>query len=108
MRRGESPILPMNKVNIKTGKNHLFNVFETWRGDDTIVEIWRPTNGKNVRIVFGSGQTSTSEIGSHRRFIHDQNHRFLFNGFLVDFCLLKDLPEKASQYGNPIIGYVYK
>jgi hypothetical protein len=45
-RRGGSPILPLGKVDLRTGKCEYFNVYETWGDHPTTVEVWR--DNKNI------------------------------------------------------------
>lgn len=41
-----SPVLPLGKVDLRTGKCESFNVYDTWGGSSTIVEVWR--DNKNM------------------------------------------------------------
>jgi len=41
-----SPILPLGKVDLRTGKCEYFNVYDTWGDHPTTVEVWR--DNKNV------------------------------------------------------------
>lgn len=111
--RWETPILPFGAVNLVTGENKTIdNVYNTWLGSSsgTICEFWQPTDSASakIRLVFGSGEKPYNNIGEDKSFIHDQTGRYLFNGRLVDYCVLKDLPSKVSKFGRSLNGYVYK
>lgn len=46
-----NPILPIGKVNIRSGECEYFNVYNTWEGDDTVVEVWRDNMGMNTKVL---------------------------------------------------------
>lgn len=100
-------ILPIGVVNFKTGKSKYFNVYETWEGDNTIVEIWKITDVKKVAII-GSGKKPMFKKGERKSFQHDQTLKPLWLATLVDFFLLQDLPKKGIKHGKSLSGYVYK
>ena len=115
------PILSIGTVNTSTGKSKFFNIYETWEGDDTTVEIykdkskWAPGMDDSklpFKFVFTHGKNgiknrdgSNLKAGDMRSFKDDQSGRPLFYGEFVDSILLKDL----KLYGiKSATGYVYK
>ena len=106
--QNSSPILPIGKVNIKSGKSQHFNIYRTWPNEDTTVEFWQPNNYSTIRMIFTSGPNPIGKKDKIQLFISDQTRKKLFEGKLIDHCLLKDLPKKFKEYGNSILSYVYK
>jgi len=109
-----SPILPIGKINLNTGSSKYFNVYETW-GEDSTYEIYKDLNSgwsdgskKNYKIVVTSGKSPINDVGDKAGFIHDQNHRGLFDGEMIDHATGSELKRLAATYGNSISGYVYK
>jgi hypothetical protein len=98
-------ILPLGKINLKTGNSKYFNIYDTW-GEDTTYEVYRVYEG--FRIVATYGKSPLCQIGERRGFKHDQNGRFLFEGVMVDFSTGSDLKKLVEKYGNSISGYTYK
>jgi hypothetical protein len=98
-------ILPLGKINLKTGKSKYFNVYETW-GEDTTYEVYQVYG--EFRIVATSGKSPLCQIDEYREFQHDQSGRFLFGGIMVDFATGTGLKSLAEKYGNSISGYTYK
>jgi hypothetical protein len=98
-------VLPLGKINLKTGNSKYFNVYDTW-GEDTTYEVYRVYEG--FRIVATSGKSPLCGIGDRRGFQHDQNRRFLFEGVMVDFATGTELKSLVEKYGNSISGYTYK
>lgn len=110
--KGEA-ILPIGRVNLETGKCKYFNVFDTWGDDDTVVEVWQTSRWSNrnpgaYKLIFTSGSKPTAQIGDTGEFKHDQTWARIFDGKMVDWTLLKDMPGLIPYYGKSIAGYVYK
>ena len=104
--RRDAPILPIGNVNLKTGANKFFNVYETW-GEDHTYELWK-CDGRGLRLVVTSGTKPLANIGTIQSFISDQSRRFLFNGELIDWATGSDLKRMAKTYGSSLPAYVYK
>jgi len=102
----DSPILPIGKMNLKTGKSKYFNVYDEWKEDSTY-EIYELNNG-SIRVVITSGTKPIAKPDEIRSFKHDQNGRPLFFGKMVDFAVGSQMKNKAAKYGNSISAYVYK
>lgn len=103
-----SPILPLGKVNIKTGGSSMFNIYDVWLedGDRMHFEIWKTYDNK-YKAIFGSGNSAYEKVGTRSDFYHDQNFRPFGSWTLVDSGKLKDF-KNVTKYGNSISGYVYK
>jgi len=111
MRNG-SPILPLGKINLKTGTSKYFNVYSTW-GEDTTYEVWETTSNLDPRkiihkIVATSGTVPLYKIGDHQSFQHDQTMRYMFQAKMIDFAVGSKLKELSAKYGNSVSGYTYK
>lgn len=111
MREGLS-ILPLGKINLRTGTSKYFNVYETW-GEDTTFEVWETTSNLDPRktiykIVATSGTAPLYKLEDRRSFKHDQTMRYLFNAKMVDFAVGSKLKELHTKYGNSVSGYTYK
>lgn len=102
-----SAILPIGRINLKTGNSRYFNVYENW-GNNTTYEIYREFRSGKIKIVATSGTRPLRKIGETIDAAHDQTRRFMFSGELVDFAVGNDLKGLAETYGNSILGYVYK
>jgi hypothetical protein len=100
-----SSILPLGKINLKTGNSKYFNVYDTW-GEGSTYEVYQIPGG--LRIVATWGKTPLCKMGENRSFCHDQTGRYLFQGTLIDFATGTDLKKLAEKYGNSISGYTYK
>lgn len=104
------PILSIGAVNVASGKSKYFNIYDTYGGDDTTVEIYKNKSKLAFVLTSGVGPLSNSDgskpkVGDMRSFKHDQTGRPLFFGEFVDSVLLKDL----KNYGiKSATGYVYK
>lgn len=106
-RMSGSPILPLGSVTFKNGNCKMFNVVDTWGGENgTTAELWKTTEGK-YRVIFTSGDGPIYKIGSDASFQHDQNFRRLFDGKLIDWVNIGDL-ELLEKYKKSALGYVYK
>lgn len=109
--RNEHSILPIGRIDLKTGDNSHFNVYETW-GKNTTYEIWKEYHtsyNKSVyKIIATSGDATISQLGSIEDFAHDQTHRRLFTAVLVDFAKDTELKNFADKYGKSLSGYCYK
>lgn len=103
--RGMYSVLPMGKVNLRTGANAIFNVYQTWSIGSTVAQIWR--RGDSFVVIFSSGPLGQS-IGQISDFKHDRTGHPLFRADLVEEIPLEHLKTKASTYGNSLWGYVYK
>jgi len=104
-----SPVLPIGKVNLLTGKCKYFNVYETYDGT---VEVWkdlRPADGEGkYKLVFTAGSQPLAKKGEKDVFKHDQTRREIGVWTMVDFARVKDMKSLASKYGKSIAGYTYK
>ena len=104
-------ILPLGKINLKTGKSKYFNVYDVW-GEGSTYEVYQTPEGFQVpsvfKIVATSGKTPLAAIGEKRQFVHDQTGKYLFQGTMIDFATGTDLKKLAEKYGNSISGYTYK
>jgi len=109
----EFSILPLGRINLKTGSSKYFNVYETW-GEDTTYEVYKDGNSgygdvkPRYKIVATSGKNPLKDIGDHSAFKHDQTFRPMFEGELVDYATGTELKKLAPIYGNSIAGYTYK
>ena len=125
--RLKAPILPLGKVNIKTGSSKVFNIYDTWfnkpawehfhkEGDplETVVVI-KSSTSDDVKAVFGSyGHYHDKEDFFHA--IHDQTGRQMFSGKVlgeVHFKAGDDLEKFKKEFadlagGNTVSGYVFK
>jgi len=101
----QTSILPIGKVNLKTGKNRLFNVYDTWKSGTA--EIHRTNTGKTV-VIFTSGNVSCAKLGESVWCHHDQTRRWLFDSRMVDSCPIGDLPLMTADLGTSVSFYVYK
>lgn len=103
-----SPILPLGKVNVKTGSSPMFNIYDTWLDDggDMHFEIWKTADNK-YKIIFGAGDSAYEKIGTQEDFYHDQNFRNFGRWTLIDDGKLENL-KNVTKYGSSIFGYVYK
>lgn len=105
--RDGSAILPCGRVNVKTGKFQYGEFYGFW-GDDTCYEVYRTDEGK-IRVVATAGTTPIVKVGQRSSFIHDQTHRYLFSGEVIDAVVgdagFKTLGEK---YGNSLSVSTYK
>jgi hypothetical protein len=116
-----NPILPCGSLNLRTGDNKYFNV--KTNGEGTI-EVWKTSGGSDkawtvgangqlndgaiYKAVITSGTKPLHEIGEHASFIHDQNHRDLFSGEMVDYISTQSCEELINLYGKSMSCYVYK
>ena len=100
-----SPILPVGKINLTTGKCKYFNVYDTW--ENSTAEVWEVSPGK-YRLVFTAGDGPIFKIGTKAPFAHDQTGKHLFYGEMVDWATTKNLKDLIDIYGNSISGYTYK
>lgn len=103
-------ILPFGVVNVITGKNKMFNIYETW-GDspESIAEVWE-TYDKSYVLIFSAGSFNR-EPGEYKCFKHDQTSNNLFGGSNLKFVKeykLSDLKSAADEFGKSLRGYVYK
>jgi len=57
--RGGNPVLPLGKVDLRTGKCEHFNVYDTWNNEGT-VEVWRDNKGMNTSHLDVSNQKVAS------------------------------------------------
>jgi len=101
-------ILPVNRINLTTGKNAWFNVYNTWA--DSTFEVWRVNNSttEKFRLIATAGDTPTCQIGQNQDFYHDQNSKFFGNWELIDYIKVKYAKHLIPYYGNSIPGYTYK
>lgn len=110
-RSGGCPILPCGKLNLKTGKNKYFNIKDSYQINSTL-EVYKVIDFRisedKYKIVMTSGSTPIYQIGTKVRFIHDQNHRDLFYGEMVDYIESAHSEELIPLYGGSISMYVYK
>ena len=131
-RTRENYVLPIGYVNLRTGENKHFNIYDTWDGT---VEVWldkrykgavggdemkftylRPKSKEEIdkkmnkyRLIFTSGKEPLHEIGEKGSFIHDQGHYMVGKGWdMVDYIRVKDMAELIPLYGKNILGYAYK
>ena len=58
-----SPILPLGKVDLRTGDSPIFNVNDTWNNEGT-VEVWRDNKGLDTSKLNTPVETPMSGIGS--------------------------------------------
>ena len=103
--RGVS-ILTMATVNLQNGNSKYFNVMSEWKGD-SVAEIWQTDAGK-YKVMFTSGKKPLHQIGDTASFMADQSGRYLFEGTMIDWTHIDDLPGLVPYYGKSIGGYVYK
>lgn len=106
----EIAILPLGKVNIKTGHSNYFNIYYTW-GEDSAYEIYmvsKNPDSPEYRIVRTSGNKPLAKLHEQYPFINDQTGRFLFYGILVDFAIGEKLKNLTNKYGKSILMYTYK
>lgn len=97
-------ILPCGSLNLKTGENKYFNVREN---GESVIEVWKLRDGA-IRLVITSGTSPIYAIGQHERFIHDQSHRDLFNGEMIDYIESEHMEVLIPLYGKSANCYVYK
>jgi hypothetical protein len=105
--RNRSDILPIGRVNVKTGNFKWGNFYGFW-GDDTTYEVYRINNG-GIRVVATAGTEPIVPVGEHSSFKHYETGRFLFNAKCVEAVIgdegFKSLGEK---YGNFLSVATYK
>lgn len=101
-----NPILPLGKINLETGSSKYFNVYDTW-GEDTTYELYKLSDGR-LKIVATAGIEPIAKLNSNESFIHDQTHRFLFSGKMIDYATGSGLKKFAAKYKKSIAGYTYK
>ena len=102
-----SPILPVGRVNVKTGKFKYGNFYGFW-GDDTCYEVYKTSEG-SIRVVATAGTTPIVNIGETSSFIHDQTHRYLFTGRVIETVVGDEgFKTLAEKYGNSLTVATYK
>ena len=84
-----------------------FNLFESWEGNDTTVEVWRTVRGK-IKLIFTSSSEPLASINDTASFQGDQSGNHLFDAKMLDYTLLKDMPGLIPYYGTTLAGYTYK
>jgi hypothetical protein len=105
VRPWSNPVLPIGSINVKNGKNKIFDLNTE---DDMTIEVWKETYPKKdqIRYVLTSGKKPIYKKGDFKYFRHDQTGRDIFEGEMQDSVLAIDY-KQLSKYGNST-GYVYK
>jgi hypothetical protein len=104
-------VIPMGKVNTKTGSASAFNIYDTWKGDKMYVEIYEVMKfkgkgyDKQTVIAFTSEESKNRTTGEMYPFDHDQTGKSLFSGRYVKTIPLSSL--KSEGLGS-VSGYVFK
>jgi hypothetical protein len=101
-----SPILPCGRVNLKTGKFQYGNIYGFW-GNNTTYELYRTDEGK-LRIVATAGMSPIVELGQRSSFIHDQTHRRLFEGRVIEVVSGDDGLRSLAKHQTSIAIATYK
>lgn len=99
-RHSECPILPCGVVNVKTGENKYFNILDE-NQIDGVMYVFNSDSGK-LKYVLSSGVLFQKT--KHWVFIHDQTHRYLFEGEIVDIL---PVPDFITKYKSGTM-YVFK
>ena len=103
-------ILPMGTVNLKTGDNQYFNVYEEWKDEDENfgAEFWKDPNVQMpYKIIFGSGHDR--EEGDRQDFQHDQTRAKFGTWTYIKHVDLEQLKELAKEMkSGKLSAYVYK
>lgn len=99
---GPTPILPCGVVNVKTGQNKYFNLFDEYQIDGVMYVMNDDDSGK-LKYVLSSGVLLKK--AKDWDFIHDQRrNNYLFSGTIVDIIPVVDFVKKYKS-GNM---YVFK
>jgi hypothetical protein len=108
--RINTSIASLGSVNIQTGKSRYFNVYETWREDDTVVEVWKKDENGSLILVFGSGTKPMVDIGGTATFRdYNSGREITYHSTLIEWVLMKDLKELLRIYNKKsFTGYTYK
>ena len=101
-------ILPMGTVNIKTGDNQNFNVYDEWENDGDGAEFWKdPNTQMPFKLIFGSG--FDRKVGDRQDFQHDQTGAKLGTWTFIKHVSLSELKEAAKDMkSGKVSAYVYK
>ena len=104
-------ILPMGTVNLKTGANQYFNIYDEWENEedkDFGAQFWRdPNTQMPFKLIFG--HSDDLEAGARQDFVHDQTGARLGTWTYIKHATLKEIKEAAKDMkSGKVSAYVYK
>lgn len=110
--RRPAVILPMGTVNLKTGDNQYFNIYNEWNndGEGFGAQFWKdPNTQMPFKLIFGHAPENEYQKGDRQEFIHDQTRVRLGNWIYLQFATLDQLKEAAKEMkSGKVSAYVYK
>ncbi len=110
---GSNPILPIGKVDIRTGECKYFNVYETWKNEG-IVEVWRDAKGINTKNIDSNVKIDSPSINilrpKSKEEVEEQkrkffNHKIIFTGGNVPTYQIGDNALFVHDQNRNEIGY---
>ena len=101
-------ILPVGKVNVKTGKFKYGEFYGFW-GNDTTYEVYKCFDDK-IKVIATSGTSPINKSLVQAKFFrHDQTGRQLFGAVMLEYVIGDEgFKSLASKYGNSLSTFTYK